>query len=169
MHRLFLIRGYPGSGKTTVGKALQDDDIGVFIDHNAILTFIASIVGNDEGIYEEIHSLEKSMTRKILTEGNTAIVARGFSNLDRLREYISIADSLGIEAIVLTLVVDKDILETRIQAPERLSDFNPTTTPEALHQWIKHNEIEPFENERIIVASREISEIKTIIKQQLES
>ena len=51
INKLIILRGYPGSGKTTVGKRLEKQGLGIFIDHNAILTFVASIAGNDTWIY----------------------------------------------------------------------------------------------------------------------
>jgi broad-specificity NMP kinase len=73
MNQLIILRGYPGSGKTTVAKLLEREGCGVFIDHNAILTFIAGFTGNDEGIYHEIHALELAMTSKLLRDGKSAI------------------------------------------------------------------------------------------------
>lgn len=80
--KLIILRGYPGSGKTTVGKLLEKKNQGVLVDHNAILTFLANIVGDDEGIYEDIHILEKAMARKLLKDKKNVIVARGFSSSD---------------------------------------------------------------------------------------
>ena len=57
MVKLIILRGYPGSGKKTIGKALEAEGLGKFVDHNAILTFIANIVGDDEGIYDDIVNL----------------------------------------------------------------------------------------------------------------
>lgn len=168
MKTLVLIRGYPGSGKTTVGKALQEEGVGRFIDHNAILTFIASIVGNDEGIYEEIHVLEKSMTKKLLAQGDTAIVARGFSNSQRISEYYLIAKELNARFYAFTLKADINILEHRVQAPERRSDFNPTTTPNALLRWVDGNPLEKYEGEIILDASEQVEVIVKKIKQLLD-
>ena len=63
MQRLTIIRGYPGSGKTTIGKRLEDQKLGIFIDHNRILTFIAQFTTNDDGLYDEISQLELAMTK----------------------------------------------------------------------------------------------------------
>lgn len=67
MNQLILLRGYPGSGKTTIGKLLEKRGVGKFIDHNAILTFISTISGDDDGIYDDIANLEQAIARKLLT------------------------------------------------------------------------------------------------------
>lgn len=169
MKKLILIRGYPGSGKTTIGRALQNDDVGVFIDHNTILNFIAAIVGNDDGIYEEIHSLEKSMTKKLLSEADIAIVARGFSSKSRIEEYTSIAQEFSAKVYIFTLDADISILEKRVQADERKNDFNPTVSPEALRAWIQNNELEKLKDEIKIDASSPVNKIVDEIKKLLDS
>lgn len=169
MKKLILIRGYPGSGKTTLGKALQEDGVGIFVDHNAILNFIASIVGNDDGIYEEIHSLEKSMTKKLLSERDTAIVARGFSKASRIEEYLYIAQEFNAKVYIFTLQADMSILEKRVQSDERKMDLNPTITPEALHAWIQNNKLEKFKGEVSIDSSVSVEKVVGKIKQLLVS
>ena len=126
MTKLTIIRGYPGSGKTTLGKMLQDNGFGVFIDHNEILTFVASIAGDDEGIYENIADLEKAMARKLLYSGKDVIVARDFSSKASVASYQEITQEAHAVHLILRLEASEQVLSDRVQSPERQKDFNPT-------------------------------------------
>lgn len=159
MKKLLLIRGYPGSGKTTIGKKLEDYGYGTFIDHNSILTFIANIVGDDMGIYDNIHSLELALTNKLLGDGKSAIVARGFSKVVAISPYLEIAKKQNAKLLVITLLAAPEILEQRVTQPERQRDFNPTTNAEALRDWVMHNPLEPFATEVTLDASLPLSQV----------
>lgn len=166
MTQLIILRGYPGSGKTTVGKALEERGIGKFIDHNAILTFIASISGDDNEIYDDIANLEKAITRKLLRSNQVVIVARGFSSLASLEPYTQIAEDLGVPVQIVRLNVDHDELLRRITSPERKEDFNPTIDADSLDKWVEENPIANHPDEIIIDNLRPIDEvIKSIVAQ----
>ncbi|MEX0748965.1 MAG: AAA family ATPase [Candidatus Saccharimonadales bacterium] len=157
--RLIIIRGYPGSGKTTVGQTLAAHGLGTFIDHNAILTFLANIVGNDEGMYDEIHTLERAMARKLLADGKSAIVARGFSRQSSIDPYLEITKEVGIEAYIFKLNADEVTLKSRVVAEGRKKDFNPTTSEEALSAWMAENLLEAVEDEYDINANESIEHV----------
>ncbi len=159
MTKLTIIRGYPGSGKTTLGKILQDNGFGVFIDHNKILTFVASIAGDDEGIYENIADLEQAMTRKLLNSGKDVIVARGFSSKTSVADYQEIAEEAHAVYVILRLEASEQLLSERVQSPERQKDFNPTISPSALSAWIKDNSIEDVAVEYVVNADKSIDEV----------
>ena len=148
--KLILLRGYPGSGKTTIGKELESHGVGKFIDHNSILTFVAGIAGNDDGIYDEIANLELAISKKLLSEGESVIVARGFSKLAQIAVYEAAAESLDIKSLVVRLEVSREELLQRVQSPERQLDFNPTTNEEAANDWMNQNPIEDHPDEIVI-------------------
>ena len=150
MTKLIILRGYPGSGKTTIGRRLAEKAAGKFIDHNSILTFIADIAGNDEGIYKDIANLELAIARKLLKERTSVIVARGFSNLESIRAYEDVAIECGAEPIIIRLEVDRATLSKRVGNSERLNDFNPTVTDRALGEWIDSNPIINHPSEKIV-------------------
>lgn len=112
--KLIILRGYPGSGKTTVGKLLSEKEVGVLIDHNSILTFLANIVGDDDGIYDDIHALEIAMARKLLKDKKNAIVARGFSSPDMVKLYTDVAEDMNMEVYIFKLVVSESNLKFRV-------------------------------------------------------
>lgn len=165
MNKLIILRGYPGAGKTTIGKALEARGIGRFIDHNAILTFIAGITGDDDGIYEQIAALEVAMCEKLLREGHTVIVARGFSKLSSIAPYEVAASKVGIECVIVRLDVSSEELAKRVASPERMQDFNPTVTESALQQWVQENEIEDHGSE---VAIDNAKPVGVVVEEVLE-
>ncbi len=161
---VLIIRGYPGSGKTSVGKTLEHDGYGRFVDHNAILTFIASITGDDEGIYDDIHSLELAMVRKILADDSSVIVARGFSSAASIRPYRDVVKRSGCKVTIIRLQAELSELKVGVQAIERKTEFNPTVSAEALQRWIKNNPIEPVDDEVIIDASPDLQSVVAAAK-----
>lgn len=148
--KLIILRGYPGSGKTTVGKELERRGVGKFIDHNAILTFIAGVAGDDEGIYDEIANLELAISKKLLSEGGSVIVARGFSKLVQIAAYETAADDLEARSIVVQLDVIQEELLKRVQSPERKLEFNPTVNEVAANDWMSENPLEEHPNQVVI-------------------
>jgi predicted kinase len=167
MTKLIILRGYPGSGKTTIGKRLEAEGLGKFIDHNAILTFIAGIAGDDEGIYDEIAQLELAMCKKLLAEGSEVIVARGFSSASSLQPYEAVADELGVDVRIFRLHVDKDEIVRRVQSPERKLDFNPTVDEAHAVSWMNDNPIQdhPYEItvDNSMPVDEVVGEIKTVL------
>lgn len=156
--KLIILRGYPGSGKTTVGKELESHGVGKFIDHNSILTFVTGIAGNDEGIYDEIANLELAITKKLLGEGESVIVARGFSKLAQIAVYEAVAHSLDTPSIVVRLEVNREELLQRVQSPERQLDFNPTTNEAAANEWMDGNPLEDHSEEVVIDNNKSLEE-----------
>ena len=167
MKKLIILRGYPGSGKTTIGKRLEACGVGTFIDHNAILTFIAGIAGDDDGIYEQIAALELALCEKLLQKEQAVIVARGFSALSSLAPYEEAARKLDVECRIIRLDVSGEALGRRVASPERRHDFNPTVTEDALQQWVQENQIENHDDETIVDNEKPIEEVVEAIVEML--
>lgn len=162
MNTLYILRGYPGSGKTTLGKAMQSENLGAFIDHNQILNFVAKAVGNDDGIYGDIRVFELALTRKLLNDGKNTIVARGFSNPADINPYIELARSVDARIVILRLHAPNDVLVERVQVVERKSDFNPTVNEVALTTWITENPLIDIDHENILDSTLPV---KTLVSQ----
>lgn len=158
-NKIICIRGYPGSGKTTTAKLLSKRVGGLFIDHNAILTFLAGIVGDDRGIYTEIHNLELAMAKKILEEKKDVIVARGFSSPESIAPYLDAARKLGADVFIFRLVASEANLKSRVVAESRKKDFNPTVNEDTLLKWIADNPLQDIEHEHEINADKSIDEV----------
>ena len=159
MRRLIILRGYPGSGKTTIGKRLEYQGLGTFIDHNRILTLITTITRNDVGIYEEISQLELAMTKKLINDDKSVIVARGFSSVLGIEPYVALARTISIPADVIRLNVEEDTLIARVQAPERKQDFNPTINEKTLRSWMRDNPLEKYTKEISINANQPLDDV----------
>ena len=168
MKRLIILRGYPGSGKTTVGKILASKGYGIFIDHNAILTFIASYTENDDGIYDQINQLEMSMTKKLLQDGKSVIIARGFGKRRSMEGYLEAARLTSSEIDVVRLEVSSEKLALRVQSPNRTADFNPTKTPAALNEWMANNPLEYRDEDVVVDAGMEIEYVIQGIQKALD-
>jgi len=157
MTLLAIIRGYPGSGKATLGKAIQEAGCGKFTDHNQVLTFITSIAGDNDGTYEDIAMLEQAIARKLLQQGQDVTVARGFSSANSVNQYAELAKSCGANFVIVRLDAPIETLAQRVQSAERHNDFNPTITPDDFYSWVTQNPIEPIPDEKIIDASMPIN------------
>ena len=157
--KLIIIRGYPGAGKSTIGRQLEMRQVGKFIDHNAILTFVASIAGDDDGIYDQIADLEIAICKKLLRLGHTVIVARGFSNLDDIATYEDIAKELDVITIIFRLEVSLEELKIRVKSPERKLDYNPTIDENNLKSWIRKKSLQNHAMEKIINNEKYLDEV----------
>jgi adenylate kinase family enzyme len=145
--KLIVIRGYPGSGKSTLGRRLQKEGYGVFIDHNELLNQIVQFTGDDEGIYDDIVQLELALVRKLLDDGKDVIVARGFTTEGGVVDYLHLAEEAGAGHIVLHLDGPEELLGKRVLSPSRKDDYTPISTPEQLHAWMAEHPMEQIENE----------------------
>lgn len=159
MMNLIILRGYPGSGKTTLGKALQDRGLGTFIDHNEILNYLCSIVGSDKGIYDKIHQLELGMARQILQSGKTAIVARGFSTKESVQPYVDMAKEAGADIKIVRLDVAQDVLEERVTQKNRQKDAISIKDPQELRKYIDDHPFESWPGEVELDANKDVTSL----------
>jgi adenylate kinase family enzyme len=145
--KLIVLRGYPGSGKSTLGRRLQKEGYGIFIDHNELLNQIVQFTGDDKGIYDDIVRLELSLVRKLLSEGKDVIVARGFSTEAGVSDYLQLAEEANAGHIVLHLDGPEELLGKRVLSPTRKDDYTPISTPEQLHEWTLEHPMEQISSE----------------------
>jgi predicted kinase len=95
MQQLILIRGLPGSGKSTYAKSLLK---------KGWKHFEADMYHTKKGVYDyqvsrarEAHEWCMNQTRKALGEGKSVIVSNTFSTYNELDPYIEIADERNEE------------------------------------------------------------------------
>jgi len=95
MTKLTLIRGLPGSGKSTYAKQLQLSNIArhleadmYFIDRNGDYMFDARYLGH-------AHEWCLQSTGSFLIAGIDVIVSNTFTTMKEMRPYIDLANGLG--------------------------------------------------------------------------
>ena len=100
--KLVLVRGLPGSGKSTVantianaGKWFHYEADQYFVDKNGTYKWDASKIG-------DAHKWCQSMTEKALKMEYDVVVSNTFTTIKELRPYFEIAKSLSITPIVIT-------------------------------------------------------------------
>lgn len=167
---LIVVRGYPSVGKTTVGRMLAHKGAGRFIDHNQIINTICSMVGDDEGIYEEIHRFELALTEKVLEDGYSAIVGRGFTKKLSLEPYRDLAKQMKAKFVVIRLIGKLDTLKQRVRGSDRFQNQLSINSPQELMQWIERFPMEDYPGEHIIGVEKApehvVLEIQEVVSSQ---
>jgi predicted kinase len=99
--RLILIRGVPGSGKSTYAKKLMQEDPNLS-HYEADMYFY-----NAEGEYQfdpkrlpEAHAWCKRKTAEDLRNGKSVIVSNTFSQKWEIKSYIKLGEEYGAEIII---------------------------------------------------------------------
>ena len=100
--KLVLVRGLPGSGKSTVantianaGKWFHYEADQYFVDKNGTYKWDASKIG-------DAHKWCQSNTENALKLEHNVVVSNTFTTIKELRPYFEIAKSLSITPIVIT-------------------------------------------------------------------
>ena len=96
MTKLYLIRGLPGSGKSTIAAAL-----GVEVYEADQYFMVDGVYRWDANRIYAAHQWCISNTRVSLREGRSVAVANTFTTVKELRPYFEIARELGIVPTVI--------------------------------------------------------------------
>lgn len=99
--QLILIRGLPGSGKSTMAESMIKDDPGLrwtetdkyFIDHNGEYKF-------DPRELSDAHAWCQELTESNLAEGVSTVVSNTFSRKWEMQPYIDMAKSHKAELVI---------------------------------------------------------------------
>lgn len=131
--RLIIICGLPGSGKTTLAKALETRHGAIRFSPDEWMNALSIDIYNEE-TRAKIEALQWALTRQLLTHDLTVIIEWGTwgrSERDTLRLE---ARALGAAVELHYLEEPEDVLFERIQ---RRGMENPPIERSALAQWIK--------------------------------
>ena len=96
--KLILVRGIPGSGKSTYARSLG------LADHYEADMWFEERGGFEPTRLKEAHAWCQRKAREVMDEGRTVVVSNTFVRRWEMKAYIDHADALGIpvEEIVMT-------------------------------------------------------------------
>lgn len=96
--QLFLIRGLPGSGKSSLADSLDlpTFEADAFFIHDGAYRF-------DPGLLPQAHAECQRQTREALEHGISCTVANTFTQRWEMQPYIEMAEELGVELTVVSL------------------------------------------------------------------
>ena len=103
---LFLIRGLPGSGKSTYARSLKKE-MGCMCVHVEADMFFTDISGNYNYNPKEItraHEWCQRVCRDALNIGAVAIVANTFTRIWEMQPYMDMAVDLGIPYTIVHVI-----------------------------------------------------------------
>lgn len=95
---LVLVRGLPGSGKSTIAKGMtgfKHFETDQFFITNGMYTF-------DRALIKDAHAWCQAQVRKALAEGTNVVVSNTFVKLWEMQPYFDMAAELGTEVVAVT-------------------------------------------------------------------
>lgn len=103
-NKLIIIRGLPGSGKTTFSKKLMSKFEGPIKHYEADMFLIVNgIYTFDITKLSQAHSWCRHNTFKSLSEGFTVIISNTFTTISEMKDYLKYAESINIPVEVYRL------------------------------------------------------------------
>lgn len=99
---LYLIRGIPGSGKTTIGKGLMDQGkVQRHFEADMFFTTTEGVYVYDRSKIKDAHLWCQKATLQALLEGFSVVVCNTFTMFKELTPYYDIAERTGVDLKII--------------------------------------------------------------------
>lgn len=124
INKLYLIRGLPGSGKSTEAKRITDKNSGLFKHLEADMYFMQGGKYNfDPSKLRYAHEWCQTKTESYLERGYNVIVSNTFTTLKEIKPYEDIAKKLNVKLEVYqTNNTFKNVHNVPEEALQRMKD-----------------------------------------------
>lgn len=132
---LHLICGLPGSGKTTLGKQLEQDSNAVRFSPDEWL-YRLGIEFYDEAARNKVERLQWELAQQLLRRGNDVALENGFWSKEERTRYRAAAYEVGATTKIHFLDVPLAELKLRIVRRNQSRDpATPEVDPSSLDEW----------------------------------
>jgi predicted kinase len=165
---LFLMVGYPGSGKTTASKLIheQTDAVHIWADHERHKMFESP--NHSQGESQKLYASLNDLTDKLLAEGKSVIFDTNFNFYKDRQLLRSIADKHNAKTIIVWVTTPLDLSraratqhshgrETRVWGNMPLSDFERIVS----HLQPPHDDEHPVKIDGTHITQETIAQILT--------
>lgn len=104
MSRLTIVRGLPGSGKSTYAKSLgvHHVEADMFWMHDGVYQFPRDDDPNKMRYLAMAHKWCYNQVRQAMWYGMDVVVSNTFTTVDQFAPYVELAHILGYDAVVIT-------------------------------------------------------------------
>ena len=129
---LYVVRGVPGSGKSTYAKKLLKETPTLSHYEADMYFYINGVYTFNPNKLHMAHQWCLNSTEKDLKEGKSVIVSNTFTQLKELKPYINLSVKYEVNFFVLKAVGDYKSIhnvpeETLIKMRNRWEDYKPET------------------------------------------
>lgn len=156
---LYLMVGYPGSGKTTTARIIKDltGAMHIWADHERNKLFARPT--HEERESQELYRRLNAETSRLLSEGHSVIFDTSFNYL-KDRDYMrAIAAKYGAELVIIWVETPKELAKARALNLEHARDnkYPEVMSPERFARITSHLEQPALHEIPVILDGREIT------------
>jgi predicted kinase len=148
--RLYLLVGYPGSGKTTISRIIHEvtGATHIWTDWERRTMFRQPTHSSSENT--KLYDYLNTLTSQLLSEGKSVIFDTNFNFFKDRQHLRKIATQAGAETIVIWLTTSKDLSKKRaVQTGTIRNGYTARMTAEQFETIVSHLE-PPDKNEKVI-------------------